>query len=337
MVASQPLIIFLLLPHSVSQYCDYAQQTIKMLKKQHKVVVLPFPYTGILRKLQVKMLSSDSRRAILWGFDPDMTYAIDAFPKMHAHYDCIDYLGRDSHTEGFSFLEKRLMEKAATVSFNSLCMQKEKMQEYPGLKKKSIITVSGCAFDLFSEDTGMIPKDVFGIKNNKALLAGIFDYRIDGILLHAVMRSLPFIQFVFIGPVIDKEAENTFSHLDSLNNFWYLGEKKKQSLPEYYHACHVGIIPYNVRYAFTRFANPMKAYEYLAAGLPVVSTEILALKEMRFPYIAIAKTAGEFSHKLERYVKKPLRDKTGMKRIAFHNSWEKKIQQIIAFIQNYST
>ena len=56
-------------------------------------------------------------------------------------------------------------------------------------------------------------------------------------------------------------------------------KKRKNELPQYLKNCDLGIIPYETKHEFAKYSNPMKAYEYLASGLPVVSTKILALKD----------------------------------------------------------
>jgi glycosyltransferase involved in cell wall biosynthesis len=111
-------------------------------------------------------------------------------------------------------------------------------------------------------DQRIIPRPRLGF-------AGVVDERMDLDLLGAVAARRPAWQLVLLGPVV-KIASTS---LPTAANIHYLGLKPYAELPAYMAGWDVGILPFALNDA-TRFISPTKTPEYLAAGLPVVSTPI---------------------------------------------------------------
>jgi UDP-galactopyranose mutase len=121
--------------------------------------------------------------------------------------------------------------------------------------------------------------------------AGVVDERFDVALLGRVADLRPDWQLIVLGPVV-KIDEGT---LPRRANIHYLGARPYAELPRHMSAWDIGIIPFAQNEA-TRFISPTKTPEYLAAGLPVVSTPIADIVR---PYgeqglVAIAGDAGSF-------------------------------------------
>jgi glycosyltransferase involved in cell wall biosynthesis len=104
---------------------------------------------------------------------------------------------------------------------------------------------------------------------------GTVDDRLDLDLMHQAIQSLPHATFTFVGRVTDEQAEIS---LKKHANVQLLGPRKPSELPEIMKSFSVGLIPF-VSNAFTKHIYPLKVNEYLAAGLPVVSTHFAPLDE----------------------------------------------------------
>ncbi|UFS69109.1 glycosyltransferase [Geomonas sp. RF6] len=91
---------------------------------------------------------------------------------------------------------------------------------------------------------------------------------VDVDLLKRLAKSRPSWTVLLIGRY--SIAEDEFA---SFPNVVYVGEKDFAELPAYCKAMDVGLIPF-LKSRLTDHCNPLKLYEYLAAGLPVVSTDI---------------------------------------------------------------
>lgn len=99
--------------------------------------------------------------------------------------------------------------------------------------------------------------------------AGVIDERIDLDLIDYIARIRPEWQIVMIGPT----AKIDPSVLPRRANIHWLGMKSYQDLPSYFAGWNVALMPFAINDA-TKYISPTKTPEYLAAGLPVVSTPI---------------------------------------------------------------
>jgi len=124
----------------------------------------------------------------------------------------------------------------------------------------------------------------------------VIDERMDSDLLARVADLRPHWQIIMIGPIV----KVNWSELPYRPNIHYLGAKEYRSLPSYFAGWDVGLLPF-ARNESTRFISPTKTPEYLAAGLPVVSTPIADVMD---PYgvkslVEIANTPEEFVTSVE--------------------------------------
>ncbi len=99
--------------------------------------------------------------------------------------------------------------------------------------------------------------------------AGVIDERIDLDLIREVAQRRPDWQIVMIGPVVKIDPAT----LPRLDNIHWLGIKDYSELPEYFAGWDLAMMPFAMNDS-TRFISPTKTPEYLAAGLPVVSTPV---------------------------------------------------------------
>jgi UDP-galactopyranose mutase len=113
------------------------------------------------------------------------------------------------------------------------------------------------------------PDDQASIPGMRLGFFGVIDERMDLDLIADVAAMRPEWHMVLIGPVVKIDPAS----LPHLPNIHYLGMKKYDELPSYIAGWDVAMLPF-ARNDSTRFISPTKTPEYLAAGLPVVSTSI---------------------------------------------------------------
>lgn len=116
-------------------------------------------------------------------------------------------------------------------------------------------------------------------------------YKVDLDLVGRVAEKLPDWSFVFIGPVGtgDKTTEDD---LPKVPNMHFLGHRPYATLPAYLAGFDVCIIPYNLN-SYTAGVFPLKFWEYLACGKPVVTTALPALEEY-YPLVEVADDVESF-------------------------------------------
>ena len=130
-------------------------------------------------------------------------------------------------------------------------------------------------------------------REERVLFAGnLIRKKVDFLLLAELLRSLPANAcLVLAGPCTgDRTDRAAVSGLVHAGAIW-LGALAPSDLADLAGRCRVGIVPYLVN-DHTLGVNPLKIYEYLAAGLQVVTTELPALESVTAPGIHTASIEG---------------------------------------------
>jgi glycosyltransferase involved in cell wall biosynthesis len=119
---------------------------------------------------------------------------------------------------------------------------------------------------------------------------GAFGPWVDVALMQACASARPDMHFVLIGP-----AEGLAGYFEALPNVHLLGTRSRQQLVPYLRHAHVGLIPFDRQKHpnLVDYVHPLKLYEYLACGLPVVSTDWAELRRFAHP-ATLCTTVDEF-------------------------------------------
>jgi len=146
------------------------------------------------------------------------------------------------------------------------------------------------------------PKDQAHIPHPRLGFFGVVDERMDVDLLTEVADLRSDWQFVMIGPVVKIDPAT----LPQRHNIHWLGGKHYNELPHYLSGWDVGFMNFALNEA-TKFISPTKTPEFLAAGVPVVSTPITDVVK---PYgekglVEIARNAEEVVAKVETILARP--------------------------------
>lgn len=115
---------------------------------------------------------------------------------------------------------------------------------------------------------------------------------VDLELVAFLAASRPAWRVVLIGP----EGERA-SALQGLRNVLVTGPRPYATIPSYLAAMDVALVPFR-RGPVTQKADPIKTYEYLAAGVPVVATDLPALRRLG-PVVRLAGSHEQFLHQVD--------------------------------------
>ena len=124
---------------------------------------------------------------------------------------------------------------------------------------------------------------------------GIDDYVVDLLLLEELAREYPDAQLVLIG-----DATCSMERLTDLPNVHWLGAKPYEFIPRYGSGFDVALMPW-LDNEWIRSCNPIKLKEYLALGLPVVSTNFPEVRHYE-DVVEIAMDRGDFVKKVGRLI-----------------------------------
>ncbi len=153
---------------------------------------------------------------------------------------------------------------------------------------------------------------------------GAVDFRTDKELLKAVIETCTHFQFEFVGPVKDAGMR---SFLEEHPRVKWHGLHPASDLPGFLARWDAGIIPF-LDNEFTAGVYPLKVNEYLAVGLPVVSTPFGQMS--RFADIVhLADEAQKYSKELKAAVAEDTLEKRKIRSsFARQNSWEARARAV---------
>src|SRR5215212_3886988 len=217
-------------------------------------------------------------------------------------------------------LEKKLFARADLVFTGGMSLYEVKRGRHHSVHPFP----SSIDFDHFSKARRMAgpePQDQAHIPHPRLGFFGVVDERMDIDLVDQVAALRPDWQFVMIGPVVKIDP----TILPRLPNLHWIGGKSYADLPRYLSGWDVGFMPFALNES-TRFISPAKTPEFLAAGVPVVSTPITDVVR---PYgekglVEIARTPQEVVAKAETLIARP--KDAWLQRVDRHlaaGSWDK--------------
>jgi glycosyltransferase involved in cell wall biosynthesis len=245
-------------------------------------------------------------------------------------YDCMDYhAGFSSNTQAMIDSEEELFQKSDRVLVAG--------NAYHGRLKQRLnpqrlaLVPNGAEFEHFNRHPAECPAELAGLSGPLIGFYGAFADWIDTPLLRLMAIVRPAWQFILIGSTLYADL----APLQGLPNVHLLGEKPYADLPAYLHRFDVAIIPFR-RLPVTQAMNPVKLFEYLSAGKPVVATD---LDEMRF-YADYATLASGLPAWLEA-VEQALLDHSPQAQArrtayALENTWEARFAAVQAALCSLS-
>jgi hypothetical protein len=147
---------------------------------------------------------------------------------------------------------------------------------------------------------------------------GVIDERLDLGLLAAVAAALPDWTIRMVGPV----AKIDPAQLPTASNIEYPGMADYADLPAVMAGLDVALMPFALNDA-TRSISPTKTLEYLAAGLPVVSTRVADVVTDYSDVVCLADSAAEFAAACTRVKDDSLKDRDRLAQsIQDHQGWD---------------
>lgn len=245
----------------------------------------------IQRRMLDKMIETKNLDDfVLWFYTPMALDFADHLKPQATVFDCMDELS------AFKFAppalienESKLLEKADLVFTGGQSLYEAKKNRHErvfafpsSIDKEHFLQARNIAEE---------PADQAKISSPKFGYCGVIDERLNLELIAEMADLKPGWQFVMIGPVV-KISEDDLPRRDNIH---YLGGKDYKDLPAYLSGWNVALMPFALNES-TRYISPTKTPEYLAAGLPVISTPI---RDVVRPYhekglVEIAETAKDF-------------------------------------------
>ena len=248
-------------------------------------ISIPFFGNGVARWLNRKALGWSLRRTcrklgfknpITWTFLPASGEVAGSLGEGKLIYHCVDEFSEFTGTDKAAILqlERRLMAKSDYVIVSSERLYQTK-RPYNGNTFLVTHGVDVSHFRKACHPQTVVPTEMKALKKPVVGFFGLIADWVDIDLIRFLAVSRPDCSFALIGKIV-----TDLRIFDDLPNVHLLGQKPYEVLPGYAKAFDVAILPF-VSNELTLAANPLKLREYIAAGLPVVSTAIPEAERLR--------------------------------------------------------
>lgn len=272
------------------------------------------------------------KRPLIWTYHPFMLDVIDDMEKQALLYHCVDDLaaipGVDA--DAFRAAERNLLERADVV-FATAPSLAEHCKQYNANTHYLSNVVDAEHFGRALEP-GPIPADLACIPEPRLCYHGVLsDFKVDFQLLIDCARLKPEWSWVFIGEEREGQQSPLVAELHSLPGVHFLGYKTYDQLPDYLRGMQVGLLPSQIN-DYTRGMFPMKFYEYLAAGVPVISTRLEFSRAVESG-VFIVSGAAEMVDAAERWLMAGKFTRERVTTMVGENTWIARMATMLAVVE----
>ena len=241
-------------------------------------------------------------------------------------YEYIDELSDEisGHLPDFVYdRHKNIIEDKSNIAVGSADKLIEEIEEIRGKENVAMIT-NGVQYDHWQYRSNEVPEKLKDIvsKGNPIIgyfgaLAKWFDYE----LLKKVAKERPNYEIVLIGFLYDNSFKD--SKIDELENVHYLGIVDYKELNQYSQYFTISTIPFLLN-DITESTSPVKLFEYMAMGHPIVTTDMRECR--KYKSVLIGKSHEDFIEKLDFALTLDKKDEyyNYLKEEALANTWREK-------------
>jgi glycosyltransferase involved in cell wall biosynthesis len=298
-------------------------------------LAIPFHGMAAARMVNRRLLSATIRVAarrlgfrdpLTWTFVPSSADVAGTLGERSIIYHCVDEFSQFSGTDRAAILEmeRRLMEKAdaVVVSASRLLEAKRRYNPY------TCLVTHGVDIEHFRgalDPETLVPPDIASLRPPVIGFFGLIADWVDLALIRRLAERRPAWSFALIGKV---DCDD--SAVRRLPNVHLLGRKQYAELPAYCKAFDVALLPFVIN-ELTLNANPLKLREYLAAGLPVVTSASPEAQRLG-NLVRVAHTPEQWLEQIECVLAGRTGPQAGISRAMDGESWEAKVEELSAIV-----
>ncbi|MEK7874176.1 MAG: glycosyltransferase [Chloroflexota bacterium] len=273
----------------------------------------------------------DARR-IEWVFRPEQLSRVGLARDSFVVYECYDEYTRSQHDGAplpeLAKQEDTLLTKAGLVLTTSDSLYRSRSARHP----RVVYTPNGVDYDLFArarlpalpvaKELESIPGPRIGFVGNAS------ETTLDYSLLEELAGRRPEWSLVLVGPAEDVSAD-TRRRLTGRGNVYFIGWVERRRLPSFLKGFDVALIPFST-HPWNAARNPLKLWEYMAAGRPAVATRIPEVEKYA-EVVSIAESPSEFEAAVCAALEHPSPDRLRRgAELAQEHSWEHLTRQTLA-------
>lgn len=282
-----------------------------------------FVYEKISKRIEDLLKEKGFNNPILLTTDPSHIAYLSRLNYKVALYDCADDLVElcNNRIPNLAENENKLMRSVDIVTVTATeLMKKARLQN-----ENVVLVNNGVKPEVFSLPFVKQEKEKIVIGYVGAMLEECFDAEIIEKLAEKYSEA----EIHLIGPV---GFDNDF--LKSYKNIKFLGPKTHAELPFYMEKFDVCIIPFFIN-KLTNSVNPVKLFEYLATGKPIISSALPEVKKYEDD-VYIAHSYEDWINLIEKAIQEDSEERYNHRvQIAMENSWNNRVEKILQYLNKF--
>jgi glycosyltransferase involved in cell wall biosynthesis len=278
-------------------------------------------------------------------FDPELIDYIDVLdPTLRIFHIYDSYNKMQDSTQDFEPFRQRILQ-FDLITASSAFMYRDVTGREPDAR---VIVPNGVDYEQFVSEAfepSPTAEKINALPGPRVGYVGSTNTKIDFVLVTELATACPDASFIFVGPVryylLEKHAEElaNFERLQRLPNVYFFDTVPKEELPAVVNALDIGCIFSNVKNCdWVAAQYPLKLNEYLAKGLPVISSGIRIIQEDFQDVVTECNSRDEWISAIRQHAKAPRAeaDVAARREVAAHNDWSIRVSQIESLLAELS-
>jgi glycosyltransferase involved in cell wall biosynthesis len=295
-----------------------------------------YAYDAKVRVVREFLEREAIRDAIIWVYHPGFGAAPLSLPRKLLVYDCVDeYTAFPTYRNCKEWMvarERKLCESADLVFTTAPGLYERKRVYNPSHTHYVHNVGDADHFKRALEPETVVPADLAAIaKPIIGFVGAVSNYKLNIDWMLALARARPNHQLVMIGPIGISDPSTNVRELRAQPNVHVLGVRDYEQLPAYLKGFDVAVIPYRAN-DYTESVFPIKFFEYLATGKPVVVSRLPALEGF-LGDVRVADDADSFVAQCDAALASGATGADRRIALAEANSWSSRVSKLMQLIE----
>lgn len=283
--------------------------------------------------LQLMLRWLDLRDPILWTYNPLTLEVLSPSSFAKVVYHCVDRIQAQPEMPGERI--ERAERKLCSVASVVFTTAPELQRSLAPLNRHTHLFGNVAEFDHFArawQCSSVCPAELAPLPSPRLIFIGAIDaYKLDLKALTQLACNRPDWCLVLVGPIGEADPSTDIGVLRACSNVHWLGPRPYAELPDWLAHADVAMLPLQLN-SYTRNMFPMKFFEYLAAGLPVVATAIPSLERFRGSVLLAPPGAEHLEAAISRALQGQGPALSERLALARHHTYEQRTQEMLVVL-----